>query len=37
MNEIQNSKKIQLFFERYDSGADARLDATLDEPLRGGT
>ena len=34
MNEIQNSKKIQLFFEMYDSRADAGLDGTLEKPLR---
>ena len=37
MNKIQSSKKIQLFFERYDGGADARLDGTLEKPLGGGT
>ena len=37
MNEIHRSKKIQLFLERYDSGAGAGLDGTLDEPCKGGT
>ncbi len=30
-------KKIQLFLEGYDSGTDARLDSTLDEPCKGDT
>ena len=34
MNEIHSSKKFQLFFEGYDSRADARLDGTLEKPLR---
>ena len=32
MNEIQSSKKIQLFLEVHDSRTDARLDGTLEEP-----
>ena len=34
MNKIQRSKKFQLFLERYDSRADARLDGILEKPLR---
>ena len=34
MNEIQRSKKIQLFLEWYDSRADTKLDGTLEKPLR---
>ena len=37
MNKIQSPKKFELFLEGYDSRADARLDDTLEEPLRGGT
>ena len=34
MNKIQSPKKFELFLEGYDSRADARLDDTLEEPLR---
>ena len=34
MNEIQNSKKIQLFLVGYNSSAGARLDGILEKPLR---
>lgn len=37
MNEIQNSKKIQLFLVGYNSSAGARLDSILEEPCKDGT